>query len=473
MEIELLGGCTKEQLENRIRNVTAAGKLSRFPGNVFEVLESCDDYEKNLKMVKRIIGMGHKSIIEHDYLVFALCDVSPIIEQTLIGSRLASFTVKSRREVDFRTVGYYIPEFRDKEGNIHKNNAELQRKYKEGMSSLFNSYGEFVDNGIKVEDARFLLPYSYHSNFIMGLNARELEKLVIALLHGKVSKIAEAKEVGMKLYEIIKEAVPYLVDNIEKQLDRENDFEYLESMVERPKTDILEKPQLIHYTPNADEQVILSHIMYHYQCTEERAKELLQEMENKDIECRNKIMNNILNKEENRELEQVSFTFQIPISLSILTHLTRHRMHSLLVPEFIPMWDLNNYIIPQSIQDNEKLKELYIQKVNENMKLYNEFVKEGVMEEDLVYFYIGGQMCNVMTTMNARTLQWVCRMRCCNKAQWQIRNIAKEMAKQVTQVAPLIGKGLGATCVTQYACYEGRESCGLIEKILANRKENA
>ena len=107
------------------------------------------------------------------------------------------------------------------------------------------------------------------------------------------------------------------------------------------------------------------------------------------------------------------------------------------------------------------------------MELYNEFVKEGVMEEDLVYFYIGGQMCNVMTTMNARTLQWVCRMRCCNKAQWQIRNIAKEMAKQVKQVAPLIGKGLGATCVTQYACYEGRESCGLIEKILANRKENA
>ena len=58
MEIELLGGCTKEQLENRIRNVTAAGKLSRFPGNVFEVLESCDDYEKNLIMnpLKKVIN---------------------------------------------------------------------------------------------------------------------------------------------------------------------------------------------------------------------------------------------------------------------------------------------------------------------------------------------------------------------------------------------------------------------------------
>lgn len=472
MEIQLLGECTKEQLENRIRNVAAAGKLSRFPGNVFEVLESCDDYEKNLRMVKRIIGMGHKSIIEHDYLVFALCDVSPIIEQIIIGNRLTSFTIKSRREVDFRTVGYYVPEFRDKEGKVHKNNEELQSKYKRGMNSLFNSYGEFVDNGIKVEDARFLLPYSYYSNIIMGLNARELERMVIALLHGKVSKIAEVKELGEKLYEVIKEAVPYLVDNIEKQLDGEDEFAYLESISERPEIEILDKPKLIHYTQNADQQVILSHIMYHYQCTEAKAKELLLEMEVKDKDCRNRIMDNLLNKEENRELEQVSFTFQIPISLSILTHLTRHRMHSLLVPEFMPMWNLSNYIIPQSIQDNERLKELYIQKVNENMELYNEFIKEGVMEEDLVYFYIGGQMCNVVTTMNARNLQWVCRMRCCNKAQWQIRNIAKEMAKQTQEVAPLIGKGLGPTCVTKYACYEGKESCGLIEKILANRNKD-
>ena len=108
MKIELLGGCTIEELESRVQKVAAAGKLSRFPGNVFEVIDSCEDYESNLKLVKRIIKMGHKSIIEHDYLVFALCDVTPIIEQTIIGNRLTSFTIKSRREVDFRNVGFYI-----------------------------------------------------------------------------------------------------------------------------------------------------------------------------------------------------------------------------------------------------------------------------------------------------------------------------------------------------------------------------
>ena len=58
-------------------------------------------------------------------------------------------------------------------------------------------------------------------------------------------------------------------------------------------------------------------------------------------------------------------------------------------------------------------------------------------------------------------------MRCCNKAQWQIRNIAKDIAMQVKEVSPLIGEGLGATCTTDRYCGEGKESCGLIEKILA------
>ena len=124
MKIELLGGCTKDELESRVQRVAAAGKLSRFPGNVFEVIESCDDYESNLKLIKRIIKMGHKSIIEHDYLVFALCDVTPIVEQTIIGNRLTSFTIKSRREVDFRNVGFYIPEFRNKDLELHNDNEE-------------------------------------------------------------------------------------------------------------------------------------------------------------------------------------------------------------------------------------------------------------------------------------------------------------------------------------------------------------
>ena len=469
MKVELLGGCSEKELEYRVKKVAAAGKLSRFPGNVFEVLDSCDDYEKNMKLVKRIIKMGHKSIIEHDYLVFAICDVSPIIEQTIIGNRLTSFTIKSRREVDFRNVGYYIPEFRDCELNIHKDNEKIKEEYKRQMQELFNFYGDMVDDGINVEDARFILPYSYHSNIIMGLNARELEKMVISFLFGRLSRLSEVKELGEKLYEIIKKYVPYLVDNIENQkMEDCNTFEILENNINRPDIRIVDQAKIISHTEEPDNVVIETYIMYHYQCTKEQAKNIIKQLEEKDSTIKEKIMNIILNKTENRELEQVNFTMQIPISLSILTHLTRHRMHSLLVPEFVPMWDLNNYVIPNTIKEKgweEKFKD----KVEKNIEVFNKFKNMGVAEEDLIYFYIGGQMCNVITTMNARNIQWICRMRCCNKAQWQIRNIANQIASQVKKIAPLIGKGVGPTCITNHICNEGKESCGLIDKILGKK----
>lgn len=339
------------------------------------------------------------------------------------------------------------------------------------MKMLFNTYGEIVDKGVDIEDARFILPYSYHSNFIMGVDARGLEKMIIDLKYGFVSQIPDLKEVGEELYNIVKENVPYLVPNIKKQEENYNSgFEYLESVSTRPEIKILDKTKLLSYTPNSDDVVLENAIMYHYQCSKETAKNILEKLVKKDEKAKEKMMYEIMHKESRRELEQVSFSFQIPISLSILTHLTRHRMHALLVPEFLPMWNMNNYITPVTVK--AKANDVYEKAVKKNIEVKEKFKKLGVKEADLVYFYLGNQMLNVVTTMNARNIQWVCRMRCCNKAQWQIRFIAKDIAKQVSEVAPLIGKGLGSTCVTDRFCGEGRECCGLIDKLLEEDAKN-
>ena len=467
MKIELIGGFNKEELETRIQKVAAAGKLSRFKGNVFEVLESCNNYEKNLNLIKRIISMGHESIIEHDYLVFAICDVTPIVEQTIIGSRLTSFTIKSRREVDFRTAGFYVPEFRTKDLKPHPKNEEIKEKYVKHMKYLFNTYGNLVDEGINVEDSRFILPYSFHSNIIMGLNARELKKMVLSFLYGPLSKISELNKLGNELYNIIKKYIPYLEEQISAYTPKvEEPFEYLESLSCRPNVKILDKPHLISYTANSDDVILKSSIMYHFQCSESEATEIMCNLEKKDKDFKAKYMNIILHKEENRELEQVNFTFQIPISLSILTHLTRHRMHSLLVPEFLPLWNFENYIVPATIKAKPELEKMFIEAHDRNIEVLEEFKSLNISDTDLIYFYLGCQMLNVVTSMNGRTLQWILHLRCCNKAQWQIRGIAKEIAKQVKEVSPLLGKGLGATCVTDLICNEKRESCGLIDTLL-------
>lgn len=470
MKIELLGGLSKEDLEKRIKQIATAGKLSRFKGNVFEAYESCEDYEKSLALIKRIIAMGHKSIIEHDYFVLAFSNVTPIAEQVLIGSRLASFTVKSRREVDFSTAGYYTPEFRNTNGDIHKNNIELKDKYTKHMQYLFDTYSNLVNHGIDVEEARFILPYSFHSNMVMGLDARQLEKLALSLTKGTLNKFTELKQIGNTLVEIIKQNLPYLADSIDNE-KYVNDtlFDEFDKKITKPEIKILDSVKMINYTNNPDNTIILSYIMYHYQCTMEKAQEILNELKlkyNKDVE--EIIMDKILHSAEQRELEQVSFTFQIPISLSILTHISRHRMHSMLIPEFIPMWNLKDHMVPTSLT-GETLN-IFQTAVNRNIEIYNEFINEGVLENDLIYFYLGCQMLNILTTLNGRTAQWICRLRTCTKAQLEIRNIFKQVAKQIKDVAPLLGKGLGPTCITDKVCNEGRESCGLIDNILKNEK---
>ena len=420
-------------------------------------------------MIKRIIKMGHKSIIEHDYLVFGLCDVTPIIEQTIIGTRLSSFTIKSRREVDFRTAGFYIPKFRNKAGEKIDNIDEITKRYQDHMQYLFNTYGDIVDLGISVEDARFILPYCFRSNIIMGLDARQLERMILLFTKGHLSKIQEIKEFGEKLKNIVDEYVPYLSSGIEKTEENlGTGFEFLEQKAKRPVIKILKEPKLISYTPDCDNVIILSYIMYHYQCSKDEAISILEQLEKEDKDIKDKLMQIILHKEERRELEQTSFTYQIPISLSILTHLTRHRMHSLLVPEFLPIWDMKNYIIPETIKENRQALEIYQKAIDKNMKMFEEF-KKTICEEDLIYFYLGAQMLNIMTTMNSRSLQWISRMRCCNKAQWQIRQIAWGMVNEAKKVAPLLGKGLGPTCITDRYCGEGKESCGLIDKLLENK----
>ena len=462
MKVVMLGNNTKKEIEKRLQIVASAGNLSRADGTVTQVIENHKDYETNLKLARAIVGYGHKSISEHDYLVFALEDVTPIIEQIIIGYRLTSFTIKSRRNVDFRSVGFYVPNFKDENGNVLKNNKELQQKYKTYMQSLFDKYGELVDEEIPVEDCRYILPYSYHSNIIMGCDANELLNMTSDMLYGSISHIDEVHELGEKLATMIKKYVPYL----ERALNNEQDKEYyndtlgfLDDLVKKVdinKASLLDKVYMTDYTTDLDLKVLVSTLMARYQYSYDEAEKLLHQLVDCNKNIKRDIMKSILRKKNQRELEQATYTFQIPISLAVLTHLTRHRMHSLMIPDFTS-FNLENYITPETVASNHKNEYDEIFANNKSMRDY--FKSQGVRDEDLIYFLLSGNACNVTTTMNARNLEWISRMRCCNKAQWEIRNIANQMVDYAKEVSPLIGECLGPTCQVLGYCPEGKDSC--------------
>jgi len=459
MKVVMLGNDSKEEIEKRVQIVASAGNLSRANAKVTEVIENNSNYESNLKLARAVVGYGHKSIAEHDYLTFAIEDVTPIVEQILISYRLTSFTIKSRRNVDFRNVGFYVPDFKNNEGEVLENNGELQDSYKKYMQSLFDKYGSLVDMELPIEDCRYILPYSYYSNIIMGCDANELLRITSDMLYGKNSNITEVHELGEKFAEIIREKIPYLSRALDKEEGKEyykDQFEYLDSLVDIKESKLVDSVKMINYTENADDIVLRNIIMSRYQFDSLKAEKILKELD-EEHQIKDKLMESLINTKNKRELEQVSYSFEAPISLAVLTHITRHRMHSLLIPDFAPLWNLDNFIIPDSLKEN--YEDFYKNVYEENKGMVKQFRDSGVRDEDLVYFYLSGNACNIYTTINARTLEWISRMRSCFKAQWEIRNIVNKMIEEVKEVSPYIHRLLGPTCKIEGYCPEGKDSC--------------
>ena len=70
----------------------------------------------------------------------------------------------------------------------------------------------------------------------------------------------------------------------------------------------------------------------------------------------------------------------------------------------------------------------------------------------------------MVATFNARSLQNFFKHRCCNRAQWEIRELATEMLKLVKQVAPNLFKKSGPPCVYG-KCPEGKMTCGKMVEV--------
>ena len=72
----------------------------------------------------------------------------------------------------------------------------------------------------------------------------------------------------------------------------------------------------------------------------------------------------------------------------------------------------------------------------------------------------------MVVTMNARSLQNFFHLRCCSRAQWEIRALAEEMLRLVYPVAPHLFRTAGPACVSG-PCPEGRMCCGKAAEVRA------
>lgn len=158
--------------------------------------------------------------------------------------------------------------------------------------------------------------------------------------------------------------------------------------------------------------------------------------------------------------EHASFTFEVnDVSRVLLAQLTRHRMASYSVESqrYCNQSDAQS-IIPPSIMNNETARLMTILHLDAGFQLYDQLVQMDIPEEDARYVLHQGIGTNLILTMNARELRHFFSLRCCNRAQWEIRAMADKMLEECKKVAPALFADAGPGCV-RGGCPESRP-CG-------------
>ena len=242
---------------------------------------------------------------------------------------------------------------------------------------------------------------------------------------------------------------------------------------------------LISHTPNP-EKVIAGAAKLCYS-----PKGIEGTMEQSDDEKNRKFVEMLVGMGHESPLEHISFTFGIEgVSRSLTHQLVRHRIgasYSQKSQRYVEEKDFE-YIIPPEIEKRPGAKEKYIAAMEMSGKHYEEiteelyedyvklYIKKGVSEkearktakkkaiEDARFVLPNACETKIIVTMNARALLHFFNHRCCNRAQWEIQELAIEMLGKVKGIAPTVFDKGGPKCLDN-SCPEGSMTCGEIVEV--------
>lgn len=239
------------------------------------------------------------------------------------------------------------------------------------------------------------------------------------------------------------------------------------------------KVEIIAHTPQPELVIAQSaKLCYSQVGVEEIAEKLTEENTTKFIKM-------LMGLSHQSPLEHASFTFAVEgISRTLSHQLVRHRIasYSQQSQRYVKLEHFE-YIIPPEIEKDEEAKEIFIEAMKRDQESYQKLtdilitnkskklIEDGISEnearkkveksciEDARYVFPNACETKIVFTMNVRTLLHFFELRCCDRAQWEIRELATEMLKKCKVISPVLFENAGPVCVDG-ACREGQMSCG-------------
>ena len=221
--------------------------------------------------------------------------------------------------------------------------------------------------------------------------------------------------------------------------------------------------KLLRYTPEPEKTVAMSARLCYSPIGAAQLEEKITD------EQAAKLVRKLVEMGHFSTLEHVTFTFAIEGVSRVLTHqLVRHRIasYSQQSQRYVKEHDFET-ILPLSIAARPEEREKFDKLMGEIRTLYTEWTEMGIPAEDARYILPNAAETKIVVTMNVRSLYNFFRLRCCTRAQWEIRALAEKMLAEVKEVAPVLFEKAGPSCVTDGICTEGAMTCGRLAALQA------
>lgn len=227
------------------------------------------------------------------------------------------------------------------------------------------------------------------------------------------------------------------------------------------------KVTLLNFTQDPEKTVVLAAKLCY---SDSNISELEERV--KGISCE-KFLGKILKMGHLSVLEHAGFTFGIEgISRATSHQLVRHRLasYSQQSQRYVKLKN-PEFVAPPSIGSSESIKKKFSETAKSLYKFYQEMLEAGVPAEDARYILPNAATTKIIVTMNARELLHFFSLRTCERAQWEIREMARKMLSLAKKEAPVIFRDSGPGCVSTGKCTEGEMTCGRPDEIRAEFKK--
>jgi len=193
----------------------------------------------------------------------------------------------------------------------------------------------------------------------------------------------------------------------------------------------------------------------------------LEQLLGKDGPRDSALIEKILERGHLSVLEHATFSFGIEgISRATSHQLVRHRIasYSQQSQRYVRERGELSFVTPPSVKAVPGLCARYVEEMGRMKELYDAMIEAGIPVEDARYILPNATETKLIVSMNARELLHFFRLRTCNRAQWEMRGMAKWMLQLVRPLAPTIFAMAGPGCV-EGECPEGDMTCGKADEV--------